>query len=68
MQAAKKALTGADGDVATEQADVAAEQLILVAKQKALDDANAAEAAAKDGYKSSLTVMIASANAELSGL
>jgi hypothetical protein len=67
-QAAKKALNGADGDVATEAADVLAEQAILDAKQKALDDAKVADAAAKDAYKSSLSDLIASANAELSGL
>ncbi len=67
-QAAKKALTGADGDVSTEQADVAAEQAILDQKKADLQVALDADAAAKSAYKSSLSDLIAAANAELSGL
>ena len=67
-QASRKALSGADGDVVTEQADVTAEQAILAQKQIALQAAKDADLAATGAYKQSLTDLIAAANAEISGL
>ncbi len=67
-QSSRKLLTGTDGAVVTETADVNAKAALLKSAQTDLQSAIDADAAAKSGYKQSLSDLIDAANSEIAGL
>ena len=68
VQADKKALVGADGAVAAEQADVQNELVILAQKQADLQASQDADVAAKAKLKASLLVLRDATDAEIAAL
>ena len=68
VQADKKALTGADGAVAAEQADVQNELVILAQKQADLQASQDADVVAKAKLKASLLILRDAIDAEIAGL